>query len=59
MKITNARIYAQVQNAFILTGYKGIDPENSANGNSPTGASVDRNSVGQARTYTLGINVTF
>ncbi len=59
VKITNARIYAQVQNAFILTGYKGIDPENSANGNSPTGASVDRNSVGQARTYTLGINVTF
>jgi hypothetical protein len=59
IKIANARIYAQVQNAFVITGYEGIDPENSANGNSPTGAGVDRNSVGQARTYTLGINLTF
>lgn len=59
LKIANARLYAQVQNAFIITGYSGIDPENSANGNSPTGASVDRNSVGQARTYTMGINLTF
>ncbi|HTH54410.1 MAG TPA: TonB-dependent receptor [Cyclobacteriaceae bacterium] len=59
VKISNARIYASVQNAFIITKYKGIDPENNANGNSPSGASVDRNSVGQARTYTVGINVTF
>jgi TonB-linked SusC/RagA family outer membrane protein len=59
LKIANARVYAQVQNAFIITKYTGIDPENNANGNSPTGASVDRNSVGQARTYTLGINLTF
>jgi hypothetical protein len=58
-KISNARIYAQVQNAFLITGYEGIDPENSANGNSPSGAGVDRNSVGQARTYTIGINLGF
>jgi TonB-linked SusC/RagA family outer membrane protein len=59
LKIANARIYAQVQNAFLITGYEGIDPEISANGNSPTGAGIDRNSVGQARTYTLGINLSF
>jgi TonB-linked SusC/RagA family outer membrane protein len=59
LKISNARIYAQVQNAFLITGYKGIDPEISTNGNSPTGAGVDRNSLGQARTYTVGVNVTF
>jgi hypothetical protein len=58
-KIANARVYGQIQNAFIITGYSGIDPENSANGNSPSGAGVDRNSVGQARTYTFGINLTF
>jgi TonB-linked SusC/RagA family outer membrane protein len=59
LKITNARIYGQVQNAFLITNYKGIDPEISANGNSNTGAGVDRNSVGQARTFTLGLNLGF
>jgi TonB-linked SusC/RagA family outer membrane protein len=59
LKMGSARVYAQIQNAFILTKYTGIDPENSANGNATTGASVDRNSVGQARTYTAGISLTF
>ncbi|WP_333818729.1 SusC/RagA family TonB-linked outer membrane protein [Ohtaekwangia sp.] len=59
IKIANARIYGQVQNAFLITGYKGIDPEISSNGNSTTGGSVDRNSVGQARTFTVGVNVGF
>lgn len=59
LKIGSARIYGQIQNAFVITGYEGIDPENSANGNSTTGAGVDRNSVGQARTYTIGLNLTF
>lgn len=59
LKIQNARIYGQVQNAFILTKYTGIDPEISTNGNSNTGAGVDRNSIGQARTFTLGINLGF
>ncbi len=59
LKISNARIYGQVQNAFLITKYTGIDPEVSANGNSATGAGVDRNSVGQARTFTLGLNLGF
>lgn len=59
IKIANARIYAQVQNAALITGYSGIDPEISSNGNSTTGGGVDRNSVGQARTYTIGVNVGF
>jgi hypothetical protein len=58
-KITNARIYVQVQNALMVTSYKGIDPENSANGNSTQSAGIDRNSVGQARTFTVGINLGF
>jgi hypothetical protein len=57
--IGSVRVYGQVQNAFVITKYTGIDPENQANGNNPTGAGVDRNSVGQARTYTLGLNLTF
>jgi len=59
LKVAHARVYAQVQNAFIVTKYQGIDPEISSNGNSPTGAGVDRNSLGQARTYTVGINLGF
>ena len=59
LKIASARIYGQVQNAFLLTNYTGIDPEISTNGNSNTGAGIDRNSVGQARTFTVGINLGF
>ncbi len=59
LKISNARIYGQVQNAFLITNYTGIDPEISSNGNANTGAGVDRNSVGQARTYTIGLNLGF
>jgi TonB-linked SusC/RagA family outer membrane protein len=57
--VSSARVYAQVQNALLLTKYTGIDPEISTNGASNTGAGVDRNSVGQARTYTVGFNIGF
>jgi len=59
VKLSNFRVYAQVQNAGMITKYKGIDPENQANGNAPGGAGVDRNSVGQARTYTVGLSLSF
>ncbi|SHK07733.1 TonB-dependent receptor domain-containing protein [Hymenobacter psychrotolerans] len=60
--IANARVYVQVQNAALLTKYSGIDPEISTNSTgtaSNTGAGVDRNSVGQARTFTVGLNIGF
>ena len=57
--IASARVYVQVQNAALVTKYSGIDPEISTNGSSNTGAGVDRNSVGQARTYTAGFNIGF
>lgn len=57
--LASARIYVQVQNAGLLTNYSGIDPEISSNGTSNSGAGVDRNSVGQARTYTAGFNIGF
>ena len=56
-KVANARIYVQVQNAFLITNYEGIDPEISTNGNSNLGSGIDRNSTGQARTYTVGVNL--
>jgi TonB-dependent starch-binding outer membrane protein SusC len=59
LKINQARVYGQVQNAFLFTGYQGIDPEISTNGNSNVAPGVDRNSVGQARTFTLGLSLSF
>jgi TonB-linked SusC/RagA family outer membrane protein len=56
-KMTNLRVYAQVQNAFVLTGYTGADPEISTNGGSNIAPGVDRNSIGQARSYTIGVQV--
>jgi TonB-linked SusC/RagA family outer membrane protein len=55
--VQKLRVYAQVQNAFLITKYEGFDPEVSTNGNSTTGIGVDRNSVGQARTFTFGLSL--
>lgn len=64
----NLRIYALVQNVFVLTNYSGPDPEvnsnrnntgsgGTANGN--IGYGIDNRSVPQTRSYTLGLNVSF
>jgi TonB-linked SusC/RagA family outer membrane protein len=54
IKLNKVRIYGQVQNAFILTGYKGLDPELSN-----TGTGVDFNANPRPRTFVLGVNVGF
>jgi TonB-linked SusC/RagA family outer membrane protein len=59
LKIASLRLYVQVQNAALVTKYSGIDPEISSNGANNSAAGVDRNSVGQARTYTAGLSVGF
>lgn len=58
-KISSFRIYASVQNAFVITNYSGFDPEVSSNGNNNGSPGVDRNSVPQSRTITFGVNVGF
>jgi TonB-linked SusC/RagA family outer membrane protein len=57
--ISSVRIYGQVFNAFLITGYSGSDPELSSNGNDNLTPGVDKNSVPQARTFTLGVNIGF
>ncbi|MCA8832719.1 SusC/RagA family TonB-linked outer membrane protein [Hymenobacter pini] len=59
LSMSSARFYVQVQNAALWTKYSGIDPEISTNGSANLGAGVDRNSIGQARTYTVGFNIGF
>lgn len=54
------RIYASVQQAFIITGYTGMNPEISKGGMDPTDAiGVDENAYPVPRTFSLGINATF
>jgi len=57
--ITGLRLYAQVNNAFILTKYSGVDPEISTNGDSNLASGIERNSIPQARAFTFGLNLTF
>jgi len=59
INISSIRLYAQALNPFIISNYPGVDPEISVNGNTALTPGVDRNTVGQARTFTLGINVGF
>jgi hypothetical protein len=57
--ISRARFYVAGQNLAIITKYPGPDPEVSTNGNSTTSFGVDRNTLANGRTLTLGLNVTF
>jgi TonB-linked SusC/RagA family outer membrane protein len=57
--ISNLRVYANVNNAFLFTNYSGTDPEVSANGNSNSTPGVDRNTVPMAQTFTVGLNLGF
>ena len=59
VKISNARFYVSGNNLLILTEYPGPDPEVSSNGNGTTNFGIDRNTVANQRTITIGINVGF
>ena len=59
MNFEKIRVYAQVFNALIFTGYSGSDPEVSTNSDSNVAPGIDRNSAPQARTYTFGLNLSF
>jgi TonB-linked SusC/RagA family outer membrane protein len=58
-KITSVRMYAQMTNPFTITNYPGSDPEISVNGNTALTPGVDRNTIGQSRTLTIGVNLIF
>ncbi len=59
LNISNVRFYVSAQNAAIFSKYPGPDPEVSSNGNTPTSPGVDRNTLANGRTLTLGLNVNF
>lgn len=54
------RVYASVQQAFIATKYRGVNPEVNDGGSDPTkGIGIDTNAYPVPRTFSLGLNVTF
>jgi len=61
--ITNLRVFAQVQNAFVITGYKGADPElaslSTTNSTENTQPNRDIATNLVPRTFTFGLNVGF
>ena len=46
----NIRVYATVQNAFVITKYSGLDPEVSVSG-------IDNNLYPRARTFVFGVHI--
>ena len=58
--ISALRLYVKAQNLFVITGYSGMDPETLTNVESATlSGGTDKNTLPQARTYTIGVNLTF
>ncbi len=59
IQLSRARFYVAGQNLAVITKYPGPDPEVSSNGNTGTSFGVDRNTLGNGRTLTVGLNVGF
>jgi TonB-linked SusC/RagA family outer membrane protein len=59
LKVSNVRIYASVDNAFTITDYKGYNPEVDYSGGSNLTPGVDYGNYPLARTYNLGVKLTF
>lgn len=60
LMLKNLRIFASVQQAFVLTGYSGMNPEINAGGADPTqGVGIDENAYPIPRTFSFGLSTTF
>ncbi|WP_143305075.1 SusC/RagA family TonB-linked outer membrane protein [Chitinophaga vietnamensis] len=57
--LTGAKVYVRGQNLAVWTKYPGPDPEVSSNGNNASGQGIDRNTLANGRTVTVGVNVNF
>jgi TonB-dependent starch-binding outer membrane protein SusC len=57
VRMSSFRFYVAGNNLAMITKYPGPDPEVSSNGNGTTNQGIDRNTVGNQRTITVGINV--
>jgi len=60
LMLKNLRVFASVQQAFVITGYSGMNPETNVGGSDQTlGVGIDENAYPIPRTFSLGISTTF
>lgn len=59
VKINNLRLYAGVQNPFTFTDYLGYNPEVNSRPDSALNPGEDYGTYPLARTYTIGLNLSF
>ncbi|MCD8538897.1 MAG: hypothetical protein LRY55_03390 [Leadbetterella sp.] len=55
--LASLRLYATINNALVITGYKGTDPEVTIGGRTP--GIDDDNYYPKARSFVLGLNLEF
>ena len=59
VKLSRLRFYAQANNFFVFTKYKGWDPEVSSFGSNVTTNGIDAGAYPQAKSLVFGLNVGF
>lgn len=59
LDIESLRVFANVQNAFVFTKYKGLDPEANFNREANIAYGVDNRSMPPARSFNFGLTVGF
>lgn len=60
LMLQHLRLYASVQQAFVITKYSGMNPEVNQGGADPTsGMGIDENAYPVPRTFSFGINASF
>ncbi len=57
--LKNVRVYASIQQALVLTKYKGSNPEVNTGGENPLSQGLDQGAYPVPRTFTLGLNLGF
>ena len=58
-KMNSAQFYVRGTNVYVFTNYPGPDPEVSSNGTSASSQGVDRNTIANGRTITVGVKLGF
>jgi hypothetical protein len=59
IKISSFRVYGTVNNLTTITKYSGYDPDVTARRSDPLTPGVDFAAYPRAKTWLLGVNVTF
>lgn len=59
IKVKKLRVYASAQNLFVVSNYKGYDPEVSMRASNPMTPSLDWGAYPKSRVYSFGLNLSF